>query len=120
MAGQCDRKFSHLNLETMTMTANGTSRAELCLIHASCDGAEDNCRDSSGGRPGTGRGMLTADTITRKQIEELRTEAAAAGDFAQVEICDRALDHASRGVDPSPPVEACVDAINAARAMESE
>lgn len=37
---------------------------------------------------------LTADTITDKQIEALRTEAAEHGDWAQVAVCDVAL---SRG-----------------------
>ena len=34
---------------------------------------------------------LTAETITTAQIKALRSEAMAAGDYAQVDICDRAL-----------------------------
>lgn len=33
----------------------------------------------------------TTDNITTDQIEQLRTEAGAAGDSDQVAICDRAL-----------------------------
>lgn len=32
---------------------------DICTIHASCDGSEDDCRDSSGGTPGTGRGVAS-------------------------------------------------------------
>ena len=35
--------------------------------------------------------MLTAATITNAQIRALRNEAEKAGDYAQVDICDRAL-----------------------------
>lgn len=34
----------------------------------------------------------TPETITDEQIEALRAEAGAAGDLAQVAICDRAID----------------------------
>lgn len=34
--------------------------------------------------------MITSETITWKQIEQLREEAAKAGDVGTVEICDRA------------------------------
>lgn len=61
---------------------------------------------------------LTSTTITSEQIEALRTEAAQAGDNRLVETCDVALDHASRGIDPSPAIETCVDVINAARAQD--
>lgn len=33
-----------------------------------------------------------ADSVSRDQLERLRSAAASAGDGAQVEICDRALD----------------------------
>ena len=36
--------------------------------------------------------ISTISTITNEQIEALRAEAGAAGDTAQVAICDRALD----------------------------
>lgn len=36
--------------------------------------------------------MTTIQTVTDEQIATLRSEAAAAGDDAQVRICDRALD----------------------------
>jgi hypothetical protein len=39
----------------------------------------------------TNNTMLTAETITNAQIRALRTEAEKAGDYAQVDICDRAL-----------------------------
>lgn len=39
----------------------------------------------------TNNTMLTAETITTAQIRTLRNEAVAAGDYAQVDICDRAL-----------------------------
>jgi hypothetical protein len=35
--------------------------------------------------------MTTTDTVTKAQIEQLRTEAGAAGDFEQVRLCDLAL-----------------------------
>lgn len=34
----------------------------------------------------------TIETVTKNQIQALRTEAGAAGDLKQVAICDRALD----------------------------
>lgn len=36
--------------------------------------------------------MTTIDTITSDQIEQLRNEAAEAGDLARVALCDEALD----------------------------
>lgn len=57
---------------------------------------------------------LTGDNITQDQIEQLRTEAAAAGDTEMVRICDAAYGRASG----SPTArQKCADAINAARAM---
>ena len=35
---------------------------------------------------------MTTKTITESQIRALRTEAAGSGDFAQLAICDLALD----------------------------
>lgn len=58
-----------------------------------------------------GTGKLTARTITDKQIRDLRSEAAAAGDSDLVRVCDRAL--ARRGGRGE-----CARAINDARAME--
>jgi len=69
---------------------------------------------------------VTAENITRRQIRWLLNEAALAGDSAQVELCERA--EWERGIlDPESPastaegracLQACVDAINAARAAE--
>lgn len=71
---------------------------------------------------------LTADTITDDQIRTLRTEAEAAGDYGQVDLCNRAL--ATDTVDQDGNAialadltredarAACAEAINAARAME--
>jgi hypothetical protein len=30
---------------------------DTCIIHKSCNGARSDCQDSSGGKPGTGRGV---------------------------------------------------------------
>ncbi len=38
-----------------------------------------------------GQGMTTIETVTKRQIERLRTEAAQAGDSEQQRICDVAL-----------------------------
>jgi hypothetical protein len=74
---------------------------------------------------------LNASTITRAQIEALRSEAAEAGDTLQVEWCDVALAYAEDGDDAgnglfSPRTGApihrtdaravCARAINDARA----
>ena len=68
---------------------------------------------------------VTAETITRRLIRCLLNEAALAGDSAMVELCETA--ERVRGIDPHSPVlsatavkalQACVDAINAARAAE--
>lgn len=70
---------------------------------------------------------ITADTITTEQIKALREEALAAGDRAQVDLCDVALAaHETadaeggelRGPDGeiwtrTEAREACADAINA-------
>lgn len=68
---------------------------------------------------------LTAETITTAQIRALRNEAQAAGDYAQVDICDRALaaddsttdqdgnEVARADLNREDAREACADAINA-------
>jgi hypothetical protein len=54
----------------------------------------------------------THETITREQIFALRGDAAEAGDYAMIHICDDALDG-------SPSARAtCADAIRDARAQE--
>jgi hypothetical protein len=55
--------------------------------------------------------MTTTETLTTKQIETLRTEAARHGDHAQALICDRALqgDEAARAK--------CAKAIESAQAQ---
>lgn len=53
----------------------------------------------------------TAETITDRQISDLRDEAGAAGDSAAVKICESALD----GDDDA--ISDVVGMINAARAM---
>ena len=58
--------------------------------------------------------MTTIKTITDREIQKLRDEAAAHGDKAQVGICDRAL----RG--NSKARASCVEAINAASAMDDD
>lgn len=35
---------------------------------------------------------MNAETLTRKQIEAMQAEAGSAGDYAMVDICERALD----------------------------
>lgn len=61
---------------------------------------------------------MTDGTMTRVEmaaaIERLRTEAATAGDLAQVAICDRALDG-----DETARAE-CARVIRAAAAMGAE
>jgi hypothetical protein len=56
----------------------------------------------------------TTKTVTTAQIRALRTEAAQAGDQAQVEICDRALDG------DEAAVAECARVIAAAQAMADE
>lgn len=72
---------------------------------------------------------LTADTITREQIRDLRNEALAASDYVTVDMCDVALAaHEAADSEGNPlfasdgkPTtrtearEACADAINASR-----
>lgn len=35
---------------------------------------------------------MNAETLTRRQIADLQTEASAAGDYQMADICERALD----------------------------
>lgn len=66
--------------------------------------------------PMTNNTTLTADTITTAQIRALRTEALAAGDHAQVDICDSALNLRANGAEAAGETwaaKACADAINA-------
>mgnify|MGYP006931613400 CR=1 FL=1 len=77
----------------------------------------------------TNTATLTAETITTAQIRALRREAEAAGDYAQIDICDRALasDDTTTDQDGNTVARAdlsredaraeCAEAINAARAM---
>lgn len=76
--------------------------------------------------------QLTADTITTAQISALKTEAEAAGDTYQADICGIALAYTETAneigadlVGPDGEIwtrtearENCAEAINAARAME--
>ena len=57
------------------------------------------------------RRLITGETVTDAQIRTLRTEAAAAGDMAQVHLCTDAL----AGVYSARAL--CAEAITAARAM---
>ncbi|MBP9863329.1 MAG: hypothetical protein KBD62_35620 [Kofleriaceae bacterium] len=70
---------------------------------------------------------VTAETITRAQIKALRAEAETAGDYAQVDACNRALSRSpillvSLLVDGETvtveqnALELCADAINEAAA----
>lgn len=54
---------------------------------------------------------ITGETVTDQQIRALRTEAGAAGDMAQVQLCTDAL----AGVYSARAL--CAEAITAARAM---
>ena len=54
---------------------------------------------------------MTTHPVTDTQIEQLRTEAATAGDLEQVALCDRALDG------DASARERCERAIEAARAQ---
>ena len=69
---------------------------------------------------------ITAETITNAQIRALRNEAEKAGDYAQVDICDRALTREIDGTQDqdgnevaradlsvADARELCADAVNA-------
>ena len=60
---------------------------------------------------------MTADNITRAQIEALRAEAAEAGDLRQVEWCDAALLPLCGLGARRTARQVCADAINDASAM---
>jgi hypothetical protein len=57
---------------------------------------------------------MNAETLTRKQIEALQTEAGSAADNAMVDICERALDGCPIAL------EAVRKAIDDAAAMDDE
>ncbi len=73
---------------------------------------------------------ITAETITNRQIRNLRQEALAAvsPDYAQADICARALSDDTVDQDGNlvpyadwtleEARQACADAVNAARAMD--
>ena len=74
----------------------------------------------------TNNTTLTAETITTAQIRALRNEAEKAGDYAQVDICDRALTREIDGTQDqdgnevaradlsvADARELCADAVNA-------
>lgn len=63
-----------------------------------------------------GHATVTAETITKDQIRALRSEAQAAGDTEQVDICNHALDTSetrNRTWTVERARELCADAINA-------
>jgi hypothetical protein len=68
--------------------------------------------------------MTTNDNITAAQIEQLRTEAAEAGDREQVRLCDLALTQwrgrGYVGADVEGAVLKCLRAINCAESMAAE
>ena len=55
--------------------------------------------------------------ITDEQIEQLKAEAAQAGDSKMVAICDRALYGCMPQCDWRAARKACAEAIEAAKAM---
>jgi len=57
---------------------------------------------------------MNAETLTRKQIEALQTEAGSAADNAMVDICERALDGCPIAL------EAVRKAIDDAAAMDDD
>ena len=78
--------------------------------------------------------MTTRETITIDQIRQLQSEAIAAGDTAQAELCALALgaiglppSHGAAGYGPlgrhkgrqESALDACIDAINEATAQAS-
>lgn len=70
--------------------------------------------------------MTTNDSITQAQLEQLRTEAAAAGDMEQVRLCDLAAQTFGRmparaDADRAENALArCVQAINYAESMAGQ
>lgn len=63
---------------------------------------------------------VTEMTITNKQIEALRTEAAEACDNALVAACDAALDTDNLGTERRTARLLCVKAINDAGAQSDD
>ena len=67
--------------------------------------------------------MTTIDSITREQVEQLMTEAGAAGDQEQVRLCElalrtfRAMEPPASGRVEIDALQKCVRAIRAAEAM---
>lgn len=61
--------------------------------------------------------MTNIDTVTETQISNLRDEAAAAGDFAQVELCNLALAELERPWEGTEALAECVAAIRDAEAQ---
>jgi hypothetical protein len=62
--------------------------------------------------------QTTTETITEHQIQTLCDEAAAAGDTAQVRLCEEALCCLEERELDHESVRACVDAINDATAQD--
>jgi hypothetical protein len=60
----------------------------------------------------------TIETITIKQIRNLRAEAASVGDTDQVDLCDFAEKDFQLGEYETASVHACVAAINEAEAQD--
>jgi uncharacterized ParB-like nuclease family protein len=61
--------------------------------------------------------MTTLDTITEAQICALRDEAASAGDFEQVEVCNHALAQMRRPFEGVEMIKECVRVIRNAEAQ---
>ena len=61
--------------------------------------------------------MTTIDTITEAQIVTLRNEAAEAGDFEQVQVCNLALADLERPWEGTAYLEECVEVIRRAEAQ---
>jgi hypothetical protein len=63
---------------------------------------------------------LTGDTITTRAIRAFAAEAAAAGDAAAVELCDRCLDKSIPTQQMMSARQVVADMITAARAQDDE
>lgn len=61
--------------------------------------------------------MTNIDTVTETQISNLRDEAAAAGEFAVVELCNLALAELERRWEGTEALAECVAAIRDAEAQ---
>lgn len=62
--------------------------------------------------------MTTIETVTEAQINSLCDEAAAAGDMAQVELCNLALSDLERPWEGTENLAACVETIRNAEAQQ--